>query len=244
MDDKGKLQNWEKRDMECKEKCMEWLKTVLFKPDLGIMVQLFQQQGFAIGTFSQQIHQVILKAYITGETSLDHVRLFFSTLGGSFMTKPQKNMCIWCEIALIECESGRHPQTMDEFKLKMGRIHILVQCLATEYSMPVNPQSRVSFMGDSGRALDMVREFGAWMLYYSMASYYPDKLLTIDELRRDNFLLHHSPQLVQFWIDSGLLNNSGVIDHARLNQIAIDIQGLDQADQLARRQAFERSVST
>jgi hypothetical protein len=37
-----------------------------------------------------------------------------------------ENMYVWCDIAWIEYKTSRFPQPIDEFKLKMGRIHNLV----------------------------------------------------------------------------------------------------------------------
>ncbi len=83
------------------------------------MKQLFQQQGYTLGTISHQIYHNIFNAYIHGETSLDHVSLFFSTLEGSFFTDLEQVMCVWSDVALIEIMPG-FPQNNRLFHAAVG----------------------------------------------------------------------------------------------------------------------------
>jgi hypothetical protein len=241
MGDNEKLAYWEQRGAEYKERSMEWLAHALFAPDLGAMMQLFAQEGYTLGRYSKEIHQKILKAYIDGKTSLQHVRLFFSRLGGSFLTNLEETECVWTRLAWIETRMSIYPNTMEEFLLKFCRIYNLVRCLATEFNMPVNPDKRFSVGFDPARPLDGARNQGAWMLYYCMASYFPDRRLTIDELSRDQYL---APEILEFWANSGFLDNSGNghINVARLDHVAQAMQEHDLADQNAHRQAFQNHV--
>ncbi len=96
--------------------------------------------------------------------------------------------------------------------------------------------------GRRARPLDMVRNHGAWMLYYCMASYYPDKSFTSADLQQTQY---DSPEIHTLWLDSGFLNvASGHIDRGLLHALSEDeyVQRLDQADQLERREAFRNPV--
>jgi hypothetical protein len=240
MNDEEKAQKWSAHTREHCDKCDEWLTQVLFNPDLSVMMQLFQQHRYRLGTRSHEVYKSIFHAYIHGKTSLDHVRLFFSTLGGSFFTELGQDMCVWGTIAYVET-NGTLTETMDDFVLRMRRIYNLVRCLATEFSMPVNPD-RHFIMGRGARPLDMVRNHGAWMLYYCMASFYPDKSFTSEDLQRTHY---DSPEIHTLWLDSGFLNTaSGRIDRGLLDELSEDeyVQRLDQADQHEHREAFHNPV--
>lgn len=236
MDDAGALQDWDKRENDQWERCREHIRAVLFHPDTRVMQQLFAQQGFILGKYSEAVHQIILRKYIDGETSLDHVCLFFSTLGGSFFTNTSHSSCVWTEIAWIEGRSSVRPENLEDFKLKFFRIYNLVQCLISRFSMPVNTVRKFGLL-EPARPLDFAQNNTAWMTYWCMASFCPGaRELTLGTLQGDRYL---TPEMVQFWTETVLLTNSGHIDTGRMRIVGEEMQRYDRADQDAKRRDYE-----
>ncbi len=236
MDVTGGLQGWDDRENDQWKRCKTHLRAALFHPELRIMEQLFALQGFILGKNSGALHQIILRAYIDGETSLDHVRLFFSTLGGGFFTNTIQNWCVWTDIAWIEGRSSTFPKTLEAFKLQFFRIYNLVQCLVSQFGMPVNTVRKFNTL-DPTTPLDFAQKNTAWMTYWSMASFCPGaRQISLGALRGDSYLPR---EMVQFWTETVLLTNSGHIDTGRMRIVGEEMQRYDRADQEAKRRDYE-----
>jgi hypothetical protein len=218
MDDEARLEHWTERTDTHQEHCLQWLEQALQIHDVGALIQFFSQQGFKLGQMAEAVHLKVFKAYLKGETSLDHVRAFFTQLGGGFFTNQMKSMSVWDEIAWLETKAFQtQPATISEFLERFQRMHALVRCLVEELEMPVNPQRTFGYAEHTrARPLGVARAHSAWMLYYVMAVYCQQhdvsvKQITLDELQRD---AHTTPQILHFWHEAGLLtDNRGPIDH-------------------------------
>lgn len=205
--DAERLELWDTRTQAHKSQCMDWLHEVLANHDVSLMGQLFSTQGFILGQKSQAVHQAIFRAYINGTTTLNHIKLFFQHLGGSFYTNQDQNICVWNEIAFIETHSPL-PEDFNQFCKKLQRIESLVHCLVDEFNMPVNPDKHFAGIVPD-RPLNMAREFKAWMLYHALASYYmesdPTLRLTRKDIETDPYMM---PELREFWRQSPLLSHN------------------------------------
>lgn len=234
MNDEETYRHWEQHVENYRKECIKWLKTVLFDTNGDSMRQLFAEQGFKLGNYMQDVHQLILRAYIQGETTLDHVRLFFNNLGGSYFTNKERSMNVWGEIVWIETRNSSVPTDFNQFILKFVRIYNLVRCLALEFKMPLNPTAKFAHMNSSS-ALEHAAFIGSWMTYWCMASFYPDKLLPKETLDADQYL---QPHMLKFWIESGLLAPDGRIECGKLDRFALQVIEADRLDLDSRRKAF------
>ena len=220
MDDEARLERWDELTSAHKDQCVHWLEQALRVSDVGALHQLFAQQGFKLGQMAQAVHLKILKAYLHGETTLDHVRAFFTQLGGGFFTNASQTMCIWNELAWLEARETIHPTTLDEFLQNFDKMYTLVRCLVDECHMPVNPAQTFG-NGERARVLPMTRGHSAWFLYYVLALYSQHdnsiRQVTLEDLQRDPYT---TPEMLHFWRESRLLiGNNGPIEHD-VNQLA------------------------
>jgi hypothetical protein len=216
MTDAERIDHWNEITKHYEDNNIQNLEFALKSPDPYHMNELFAQQGFKLGQTAQNVYHTIFKAWINGETSLDHVRYFFSHLGGGFYTTISKDKCVWSEIAHLERFGTIQPHTYNDFNKKFNNIRLLVNCLADEFKMPVNPQKTFTCPTGTARPLDIARTQPAWMLFYCMADYSrslavhfgqdPSSIpfLTMKDLEA-SFV---RDEIKEYWLQSGMLTNS------------------------------------